>query len=103
VSALPSTRPTIQGDTQSTSRSQAGYGPQRGAQTYHDYETAILQTLLGWNAPYLDSASPDDFGTTILAALAHELGHVRWYDTFVKAPGGGNDLKGWCNGGFFGS
>ncbi len=30
---------------------------------------------------------------TVLAALAHELGHVRWFDANVQTPGGAYDFK----------
>src|SRR5262245_8241071 len=72
-------------------------------QTYHDFETAVLQRLLGWNAPWFDSAAPDDFATIVLAALAHEMGHVRWYDTLVPSPGGATNPTSFCSGNFFDS
>lgn len=40
---------------------------------------------------------------TVLAALAHELGHVRWYDAYVPVAGGNHDLRRVCNGMFFSS
>jgi hypothetical protein len=59
---------------------------------------------LGWSGPQYNGASPDTSAMTVLAALAHELGHVRWYDTFVKIPGSGNyDFKKLCGGSFFDS
>jgi hypothetical protein len=44
--------------------------------------------------PYFDSKYSNDpvdtsSAMTVLAALAHELGHVRWYDINVPTPGGG--------------
>jgi hypothetical protein len=57
--------------------------------------------LLGWNAPYYESAIPDDFNPVLLAALAHELGHVKWYETFVSSPGGPHNFRQFCDGNFF--
>jgi hypothetical protein len=72
------------------------------SQTYHDYETALLQTLLNWGTPTFTGATPDDLDTVVLAALAHEVGHVRWYEKFVTARGGRHaNLKNFCSGNFF--
>ena len=62
------------------------------------YETGRLQHLLGdWtkrknnvSPPSLSYAKPNS-GMSVLAALAHEFGHVLWWDGFVKIPGG--DIK----------
>jgi hypothetical protein len=57
---------------------------------------------LGWGTPEFISAKPDDLDTVVLAALAHEVGHVRWYEKFVATPGSGvHDLKKFCSGNFF--
>jgi hypothetical protein len=43
--------------------------------------------------------SNDPFAFTVLAAFAHEYGHVLWYDTFVSQPGGNIDhLATFCQG-----
>jgi hypothetical protein len=56
--------------------------------TYPKYENDLLYYTFGWtgdsayNPTY--SAANDDANTflvTILSALAHETGHIRWYDT----------------------
>jgi hypothetical protein len=62
-----------------------------------DYSTSQLNTLLTklnqltWKAPpKFDSKFNDDAnspGMTVLAVLAHELGHVRWYDWVEPVPG----------------
>ena len=38
---------------------------------------------------------------TVLAALAHEFGHVLWYDTFRPTRGGPFDFLTFCRGSFF--
>src|SRR6185503_14535365 len=40
-------------------------------------------------------------GMTVLAALAHEFGHVFWYDTFRPVPGGAYDFSTFCGGTFY--
>jgi hypothetical protein len=77
----------------------------------HEYETKLLSQLLSWNDPnptipaapqYTINTSPDTSAMTVLSALAHELGHVRWYDTFVWPPGSGHlDLSKLCGARFF--
>jgi hypothetical protein len=77
------------------------------APLFRDYETRLLQTLLlGWNGPTYpppDPLRPDPINTpemTVLAALAHELGHVRWYDIF-RPDRGSYSLDYLCGGQFF--
>ena len=55
----------------------------------HDYETKLLQSFKGAGASSVYSATPDDSWMTVLAALAHEVGHVRFVQT-VKANGSYN-------------
>jgi hypothetical protein len=57
-----------------------------------DYETKVLNRLLASAAtsglkhdPAMPNNGPE---MTVLAALAHELGHVRWFDANVMVPGG---------------
>jgi hypothetical protein len=38
---------------------------------------------------------------TVLAVLAHEFGHVLWYDTFRPTAGGPYDFDTFCDGTFF--
>jgi hypothetical protein len=67
---------------------------------YSSYETDLFQSVLPRPGSYYGNAlncnpvgssnctSIDTLKTTLLAALAHEVGHVRWYDP--SAPGGSN-------------
>jgi hypothetical protein len=77
---------------------------------YHCFETELLDSLLGWTGPQYLTPNPPDlpgdtFDTTILAALAHEVGHVRWYQ--VMNPDQNNNRgrpynpSGFCGGTFF--
>jgi hypothetical protein len=70
----------------------------RHAQRLTEYNTRQLNTLLKslnhltWKAPpKFDSKISDDTanspGMAVLAVLAHELGHVRWYDFVEPDPG----------------
>jgi hypothetical protein len=68
------------------------------------YENGILAALLNWT-----SANPPTFASgvitnriyTVLAALAHEYGHVLWYDTFRPKVGGAYDFTTFCDGRFY--
>lgn len=55
-----------------------GGGP---AMAFRDYETRILRSFAGSGAARFYTAKPDDSWMTVLAALAHETGHVRWVQT----------------------
>jgi hypothetical protein len=69
--------------------------------SYHQYETDLLHGLSGWNDPYYSAANADGFDMTLLAALAHEMGHVRWYDILDKNHNQVPDFSQLCDGGFF--
>ncbi len=81
------------------SRSGANKTGYRNAQRLTEYSTSQLNTLLKtlndlpWKAPpKFDSKFGRDDpantpGMTVLAVLAHELGHVRWYDWVEPVPG----------------
>jgi hypothetical protein len=64
------------------------------APALHEFETRRLQALIGTLGtpniplPEFTSADPDAPGMSVLALLAHESGHVYWYDVFVPSPGG---------------
>ncbi len=81
------------------------------ARPLNDFETGLIKQLLFWPSgpgipqpQYLpDPSTQNRPDLTVLAALAHELGHVRWYDAFVAVPGGSQDLKRLCGGAFFSS
>ena len=86
--------------------------------TYRKYESDLLYYTFGWtgdpayNPTYIAAnTEADTFPVTILAALAHETGHIRWYDVFdawrqgrpdysqVNAGCDGNDFfVGWAGG-----
>ena len=69
---------------------------------FHDYETKLLKLLLlSWTTPQYMTAAPDGPEITTLAALAHEMGHVFWYDINAPMPGQNYDPKRFCNGNFF--
>ena len=51
--------------------------------------------------PKSRTAAPDTPQMAVLAALAHETGHVYWYDAFVKNRGGHADLNRFCSGNFY--
>jgi hypothetical protein len=67
---------------------------------YDQYETDLLQVL---TAPSVFSYSKASFGfdMTLLAALAHEVGHVRWYDIVDPKHQQTQDYSQFCGGGFF--
>ena len=59
---------------------------------FHIYKTRLIQALLpmlskkAGDLPKHTKAIPNDNALTVLATLAHETGHVLWWDTFV-VPG----------------
>jgi len=67
----------------------------------------VFGQLLGWATSGPKYISPDPngpanaAGMTVLAALAHEFGHVFWYDNFRPAPGGAYDFNTFCGGAFY--
>jgi hypothetical protein len=79
------------------------------APNFSAWETTLLHNLLNW--PGSDTYPPKfaagvpattDVGTTtVLAALAHEFGHVLWYDTFRPTSGGAYDFNTFCGGSFY--
>jgi hypothetical protein len=87
--------------------------PGHTSYVYHCFETDLLNGLLGYNNPLnpqlaFANSEADNFDMTILAALAHEIGHARWYQ--VMSPDGpafnknkqpNYDPNGFCGGAFF--
>jgi hypothetical protein len=80
-------------------RADSGYGghepDRRPARKLTEYSTIQLNTVLKTLNPLTLKASPkfdssDDSanssGMTVLTVLAHELGHVRWYDWLEPVP-----------------
>jgi hypothetical protein len=57
--------------------------------------------LPGSQRPQFASASPDTAAMTVLAVLAHEAGHVLWFDVFVPEPGGPFNAANFCGGRFY--
>jgi hypothetical protein len=53
------------------------------APPYHDYETMIMTNLIGVPGPQYTFANPDTSAMTILATLAHEVGHILWWEKGV--------------------
>jgi hypothetical protein len=53
------------------------------------YETQILQSFPGGSNSSVTGSNPNTNWMTILAALAHELGHVRWATATVQSNVGG--------------
>jgi hypothetical protein len=76
---------------------------------YNQFETELLKALLNSNFPLNasfgcandDHCNVDSFPLTILAALAHEVGHVRWYDLNDPGRGGSYQPNEFCGGDFF--
>jgi hypothetical protein len=86
---------------------------------FQTYETRLVQVLLNHTAGYdrtsppaasqlppnLTSAvaSPNTSTMSLLAAMAHEFGHVLWWDTFVEPPGSphATNTGTFCSGGFY--
>jgi hypothetical protein len=82
--------------------------PDGSAYAYHCFESDLLATLLHWPqspAPprYANAnAAADNLDMTILAALAHEVGHVHWYEAMNPShPGQGYNPNLFCGGVFF--
>ncbi len=89
------------------------------APLYQDYRTKRLQALLQRaaqtnqnppvdpNPPRYAAVEPNTIAMSVLSSLAHEFGHVFWFDTFVvdasgrPNPGGSANTSLFCNGGFY--
>ncbi len=80
----------------------AGSGP---AQNLSEYENGVVRRLLrGWTGPKHVPGNNNPANTSamaVLAALAHEFGHVLFYDTFVSPPGSAPHYENFCGGTFF--
>jgi hypothetical protein len=88
-------------------------GVQGHAPVLSRFESGRLQTLLNWtksnsqHPPEHVFVDPDTAAMTVLAVLAHEVGHVFWYDAFVIKPDGSPNLGGdadfgqFCRGTFY--
>jgi hypothetical protein len=72
--------------------------PSASAIDFRTYETARIRKIfnLSGYGPYYGYAVPDNTSQmTILAALAHEVGHIFWYDANKTA--GGSYTYGFCS------
>ena len=75
-----------------------------GPPNFSAYEDQVVQRLLnGWSGlKHTHKASADDAPeVTVLAALAHEFGHILFYDTFVNPRGSAPNYSAFCDGTFF--
>lgn len=83
-------------------------------QSYTQYETNLLQAILPDRGSYYSGAAScsvggscaniDTLTTALMAALAHEVGHVLWYDlvsTYIPATNSYTDPNSFCGGAFF--
>jgi hypothetical protein len=72
----------------------AGLWPSaHSAPTLSDYETQVLISFPGSAGSKVYIATPNDSWMTVLAALAHEVGHVRWTLTTRQTPGSRYDFR----------
>jgi hypothetical protein len=71
------------------------------APSLHGYETRLLNLLLQWTGPQYATAVPDGPEITVLAALAHEMGHIFWYEINAPMPGQNYNPARFCSGNFF--
>lgn len=85
------------------------------APPFQTYQTGVVQALLMSLAPTVPisatslptispSASANIPEMSVLASLAHEYGHILWYDNFVPMKGGGPAAlaaPGFCGGQFY--
>ena len=82
-----------------------GTAKRRMPKSYKDYENDIVDVLLplwGGLKYQPDPGGPADSGiTTVLAVLAHEAGHILWYDIYVPTPRTPPDFSRFCNGTFY--
>src|SRR5205085_2113470 len=61
--------------------------------TYSGYETVLTQGILSQSGIFYSQIQPvDDLATALLAALAHEVGHIRWFEWGVNS-----DPVNFCN------
>jgi hypothetical protein len=55
-----------------------------GPPKYSDFQQSVISGLLGQHSPITINVNPDNATMTILAALAHELGHISWWKNSVE-------------------
>jgi hypothetical protein len=67
------------------------------------YENGVVHRLLkGWTGLNHPGNPSDTTAVTVLAALAHEYGHILFYDTFVNPRGSAPKYGAFCGGNFYG-
>ena len=76
-----------------------------GRPAYSEFANHLLHELVPLPTVGYSRGNPgaDTFATTLLAALAHEMGHVRWYDIIDPGRVGATNLNAFCGGHFFAS
>jgi hypothetical protein len=74
-----------------------------GRPDYGEFADTLLHALLPLNSVSYGDANPgaDTFAMSVLAALAHEMGHVRWYDIIDPGRVGARNFNAFCGGSFF--
>jgi hypothetical protein len=72
--------------------------PFPGQGPYSSYESDLMQSVMPLAGAHYANANVDTFAMTLLAALAHEVGHIRWYDLVAA---NGTDPASFCGGTFF--
>jgi hypothetical protein len=74
-----------------------------GRPDYSEFANHILHALIPLNSAGYSNANPgaDTFAMTVLAALAHEYGHVRWYDVIDPGRVGAHSITAFCGSQFF--
>jgi hypothetical protein len=71
---------------------------------YADYETDVMQTVMPLSGAYYSNANVDNFSMVLLSALAHEMGHILWYEAVTPYPHGSGKYLApadFCGGKFF--
>jgi hypothetical protein len=71
--------------------------PNQPALPFHQFADMQLQALAPWGGAQVQASNPptpDTSWMTILAAMAHEFGHVRWVDVTVPLRAPPNDPAG---------
>jgi hypothetical protein len=75
----------------------------QGRPAYSEFANHILHALIPLDSAVYSRGNPgaDTFAMTVLAVLAHELGHVRWYDIIDPGRVGAHNPYAFCGGNFF--
>jgi hypothetical protein len=71
---------------------------------YADYETDLMQAVMPLNGAYYSDANVDSFAMVLISALAHEMGHILWYQVvtpYTSGPGKYSAPTDFCDGKYF--